>query len=497
MLVQTILNKVLALGATLVLAYLLDPAEIGVGNLAVYLGAFAFVLSPYALCEVLVTMKSSLHRVAGVAVLLGGIAAIVMCVGLTTASGAIERLFDKPGLAVLLCFVAWRPIADAVLFLPFARMRADLRFREQAKIDAIVILCATLASVVLAYLGAGAIAIIVPPIAALALRGMLYTVATGWTPLPVDASMVRPMARIYSVAGLGQYLGNVIAALDVVVVGWFASESGIGLFALAFQLATQANSVLATQVALVLQPIFVRITDDPARQVAAFMRATRLLCAVCVPISIMQAALAPAGFALLFESKWSGSVPIVVALSLAQAFLFAMMPAAALMKAQGRFTVFCVWQFAQLVGAVSAYAFAAHYGQDAAASVLRACGMASDPNSVAPFAIAAASAMVWALFLPVAVWIAGRPAHLAASSVLRLFLAPWLVCVPLAAALIASAHGLHTIASATTANILTLLVLGPLALALAIIGCAREHPDTWTDFRRFTDRLRRKSADAK
>ena len=117
----------------------------------------------------------------------------------------------------------------------------------------------------------------------------------------------------------------------------------------------------------------------------------------------MQATLAPAGFALFFEPKWAGCVPIIIALSIGQAFLFAVMPASALMKAQGRFTVFCIWQFTQLVGSISAYALAVNYGQGIAANMIEYSGLTLDEQSVTPFAIAVASAVAWALFLPRAV----------------------------------------------------------------------------------------------
>ena len=492
MLLQTVLHKVLALGAMWLLARLLDPSDFGLASYATSIGAFVFVLSPYSLCEVLVTMKSTFHRVAGAAFLVGAIAAALLCIGLTSASGLMERITERPGLAFLLCFVAWRPIADAIQFIPLARIRMDLRYREQARIDAAVIFGATIASVALAYFGAGALALVLPPIISLALRGVLFTWVTGWTSLRVDPSMIRPMARTFSIAALGQYFVSLIGVLDILVVGWCASNAGVGLFAFAFMLATQANSVLAAQVALVLQPIFVRITDDAARQVAAFMRATRMLSAVCIPISIMQATLAPAGFALFFEPKWAGCVPIIIALSIGQAFLFAVMPASALMKAQGRFTVFCIWQFTQLVGSISAYALAVNYGQGIAANMIEYSGLTMDEQSVTPFAIAVASAVAWALFLPPAVWLAGRPGELGKRAVARLFLAPWIVCIPLAAAVLYASHLMSMFCSATVTHVLTLACVGPIALLVAIIGCAREHPDTWADFLQFMKRVQRK-----
>jgi O-antigen/teichoic acid export membrane protein len=489
-LVQTILNKVVALLALFALQKFLTKADFGLATTATSIGAFVILLSPQVLGDIYVTRYADRDRIGGAALLLAAVSAGFLALLLAVSAPALERLYESEGLAVVLLFIALRPLADTVQFLPLARMRSALRYREQSRIGSIATCSASVLSVTLAMLGAGAVAVVLPTILALFASGLLYARITGYGPRKVHREEIAPLARTYAVGSLGQYLSNVNVIIESLVVSAIATVGGTGLFGLAFTVATQANSVLAVQVSNVLQPIFVRITDQPVRQAASFMRATRLLSAACVPISLMQAALAPILFALFFEPQWLGCVPIIVMLSIGQCFLFMIMPATALLKAQGRFKAYFLWQSAQLVSGLTLLSMSGLFGEGIARSLLESVGVTPDPDGVVPFAVACAGVCNSAVFLPLAVWIAGRPGRIPARSIARLFLAPWLVTVPAVALVVGAWFGMHAIWPAWIAHTLTLFVVGPSMLVVAIVGCAREHPETWRDFTGFVGRFR-------
>lgn len=491
-LLQTTLNKVVALCALFALQKLLSQAEVGIAQTATSIGAFVILLSPQVLGDIYVTRHADRDRIGGAALVLGAASAVLLALVLVSSCRLFEHALESPGLAAALLFVALRPFADALQFLPLARMRAALRYREQARVASITTCGASVLSVLLAALGAGPIAIVLPTILALFTSSLLYARLVGYGPRQFHREEVAPLARTYVVGSLGQYLMNVNVIIETLVVAAFATVEGVGLFGIAFMVATQANSVLAVQVSNVLQPIFVRIVGQPERQAASFIRATRLLSAVCVPISLMQAALAPALFLLFFDPKWIGSVPIIVSLSLGQAFLFMIMPATALLKAQGRFKAYLAWQAAQFVSAICLLSATGWLGQDVARSLLERIGVAPDPDGIVPFAIASAGALNGAVFLPMAVWIAGRPGRVGKRTVARLFLAPWLVSLPAAAIAVGAWLGLLALMPAWIAHAVTLFAIGPVLLVAAIVGCAREHPETWRDFMGFVERFRAK-----
>jgi PST family polysaccharide transporter len=488
-----VINKLVTIGAMLLLAHLLSPDDFGRATLATSFGAFMSVISPYVLGDVLLSMSTKFRSVSGAAFWTGIWSAGLLFLVIAVAGPLVESVSGKAGVAACILMVAFRPACDAVLVVPFAKLRIDLSYRVISIIDLAVILVSTAASVTMAWFGAGAAALVIPPIATLAVRGCIYWAVAGRSiPLRPVAGEVRPLVRRFAVASVGQYLNNVLQVLEILVLGWFASEAGIGFFGFAFQLAIQANVVIATQLGVVLQPIFARMHDEPSRQVAAFVRATRLMGSVAVPLSIFQAALAIPAFGLLFGPKWDGAVAAFAVLSVGQAFMFVAAPATALVKAQGRFRAYVIWQSAQLAVAISGFCLAAAHGAGMARWLVAQAGFPSPEAAGIPVAVAIASALVWMASCPLGVWIGGRPARLSWGSVAEVFLRPWMWSLPAAVLAVCAWEGLRALLSPEMAAAIALFVVSPPLLLGAVALSACSHPDSRADLRLILARFARR-----
>jgi PST family polysaccharide transporter len=487
---QTVTNKFVTVFATLLLAHFLTPAEIGLGNLAVSIAVFAFVLAPVVMGDVLIAEKSRLDTVGGTASRVAWIAGIAQCLALTALAVPIERLSGKPGLAFLVVVAAMRPIANATLMLPDVRLRLDLAYRTIAMVDGAVILGATVLGVVMAALGAGPVSVTLPPILTLAVRGMVYRgIVRHRLPHGYDRSLALPLLGRFAVASTGQYFNNLRAVLEVLVLGLFATETEIGYFGLAYTLAIQANSVIAGQLGAVLQPIFGHIGDDPKRQIAGFVRATRLLSTISVPLSLLQAALALPLFGLFFAEGWAPAAPILAALSVGQAFVFVSAPAIALLKAQGRFRTYVAWQACQLVVSTGIFLLAVGGDGTWALEASNALGLEISVDSARAFAIAVVSTLAWAVFCPVAYWLGGRPASLPMRTVIGVFLEPWLTSVPIVAGVSLAWIGLRGIIPPPWADAVALFAIGPVAGVLAIGACVVTRSSVRRDFLALVERF--------
>jgi hypothetical protein len=109
----------------------------------------------------------------------------------------------------------------------------------------------------------------------------------------------------------------------------------------------------------------------------------------------------------VFEERWQPASHIFAVLSICEAFFFASAPTMAMLKAQGRFTTFLAWQSAQLVGSCVLLPIAALLGGGLAVAICATC--------------------LWAVGLPVAVWLSLRNSGHTIWDALRLFAIPWLV----------------------------------------------------------------------
>lgn len=465
---QAVLNKVATAVSMYLVAQALSPAEMGMGSLAVSIVSFLTVIPPFVMCDVLVAHQSSLgdlvRRGARIANAVG-VASAVATIALSPLIARFYAEYPTTELALLIAALGLRTSAWAYSSVPLAVLRAQLRYRRIVVLDGGIQLASTLLTLLLAAMGAGAAAIVLPYLIGTVARAIAFRWATG--PLhavrsigeggasPVDEIH---LGRDFALAALAQYIHTAVVALPLLVLGRMSDETQTGLFAFAMMLAVQATAVIAQQLGTVLQPVLGRLAHDPARQVAGYARALRTLGFVAVPVALLQAALAEPLLALLFSPKWDEALPVFQVLCISQGFVFALAPTLALIKAQARFRVTMIWQ-------------AIHFlcGLAAAVAVAR--------SGALPMAVA--TTILWGVSVPLAIWLAGRPGALRAVTALRLFVEPWLVALPVAAAVYALGGVLTPLG--LWGQLAALLVVGPMAFVLMVALSRLTHPEVYAN----------------
>lgn len=452
---QWLVNKIATAVAMLAIARFLVPEDYGVANQALAISQFMVVFFPLTMGDVLIAHPRELETLVPtarrLALVIGTVTALLMVASIPVFLGIYDT-YPAAWLGGLLTVAALRPVLDALLMVPVAYMRVGLQYRRIALIDGFVQLGATALSLVMAAIGLRGAALVAPQVAGAGVRTAWYrrtmpAAASG----PFDAVAARMLMRAYLPAASAQYLHNVIVMLEVLVLGYVSGDFQTGLFAFAFQVAAQANTVVAYQLGVVLQPIFGHLNDDRERQVAGFLRVQRVLGLVCVPLSLAQAVVAEPLFRIAFPQQYAPAIPVFQIVSVAQAFYFATAPSMSCLRSQRRFKTFLVWQGVQFVLAVPAYVLCARWS--------------------GAVGVALASGGLWAMSAPLVVWLCTRPApgrH--AFGVFMVFVKPWMIATPVFALAWLGTRWLDGFGR--LGDLAALLVLVPLA-TLAAIGVSR------------------------
>lgn len=408
---QVVVNKVFSLGGTVAMMYLLNPEQYGLASIATSLLAAVTLLAPFTLSDVLLARPSEVDRLMGTANRLCIAVTALSILALMAIAPWASGHYRQPAIIGACLVMALRPITDLMLLAPQTRLRAQLRFKTLASVDAVTQSLAILLGIAMAWAGAGFLSIVLPQIASTGARALLYRRAC---PPPASqptwiSAEAMPMLRAYWLSGLGQYVHGGLFVATPLVIGQFAGDQEVGLYSMAFALSASVNVVVAVSMGLVLQPVFAQMSGDYDRQSAAFLRACRTIAAIAMPICLLQAVLAPAGFHVFLPERWAGAIAMTQVLCLGQAFYFPVNPAMGLLKAQGRFAAFFAWQAVQLVLALAAM-FAAGY-------------LMRERPALAVVAVAAAFPVISS---PFGVWLAIRHRKSGTGGTLSIFGAPTL-----------------------------------------------------------------------
>ena len=425
---QGILNKFATAFAMFMVARLLSTEEFALAAVAIVASGFVMVIPTFVMGDVVITHQHHLSIVALTARRIVMQTAVLMAVVMLVAAPAVSLCYPQypfTEMILLLAISAARPLADALGVFPLSALRTDLRYREIAVINGTVQLGASVLTICWALRYPSAAAVVVPQILSAIAKCAWYAAAARgsasvahWRDLgnrPKLASAVYSrILREFGSAALAQYIHTVVSGLPFMVTAWYSDEADTGYFGFASSLANQASAILSYQLAVVLQPIFSRLKSQPERQIMGFMRVIALMGAIAVPLALLQAAFAQPLFVLLFKERWLPAVPIFVALCVGQAFFFMTAPAMALLKAQGRFATYFVWQALQAGLCLALFPF-----------------MVKQWGGIA---VAWTDTALWLLSVPLAVWLGARVVGVTLGAVLRCFFVPWLTAGPIALA---------------------------------------------------------------
>lgn len=489
---QALINKVATMGAMWVVALRLSPDEFGMAALTLAVGAFLMILPPLTIGDVVVTHRRRFALVAPAANRMAMWIAVATTILIALAAPIVGWVYEQypTGILVGLVWVlSLRPIADGLAAVPLAGLRIDFRYRAIAMVDGSIQLIATLTTVAMALLEMGALSLVLPQVATMFVKAICYRVqrshpGQSGREMPVVGMKLkqvrahshrrtirRRIFKEFAYAAGAQYVHNVLVLLPVLVLGYCSTEEQAGFYAFAFTLGAQANGLIAAQLGTVYQPIFVKLGESAQRQADGFLRVVRVIGAVAVPVCLLQGALAEPLFHLVFQPKWEGAIVTFVVLSALEGFYFATAPTMAMLRAQGRFGTYFLWQSTQFGLSLIAYSIGASYH--------------------GALGVALAALVLWGTSLPVAVWLCTQGVNGKLRAAIGVMLAPWMTAAPIACA----AWGAWKLLSGmgTAGMVVSLLVVGPSALAISIWAIRFSQPAAWADLSPMASKLRGKA----
>lgn len=330
--------RLIGIVSQIALARLLLPAQFGVISLVYILTGVASTVTSFGVDGVLLQRSRSARlwsRAAFWTSLTLGAAGLALVLAL---GPVFAHLYRSPQITSLAGVLALSMPLGALATVPSVRMRSEMNFRFPALYSTGETFATTLATILLACFGAGAMSFVIPTPAAALVKAVVF-----WLHSPARFNARARLAQYRYLVdnGLSIFGSRLIVQLigqgDYAVLGLFASHSVVGFYYFAFRLAAQPVWILAGNFTNVLFPALVQVKADPARQLAAALRAAELLSYVVMPVCFLQAAAAAPGLEVFFGRRWEQSVALVRLLSLGIPFDAAPWVAGSILSARREF----------------------------------------------------------------------------------------------------------------------------------------------------------------
>lgn len=359
--VSAFATATLQIGQFYVLALLLGPEEFGLMALALLVTTFMQMAMEFGMSSALIARQditkqqlSSLYVfsiAAGVAGFVVALASTPLCV----------KFFHAPELKTIL------PLCALTLLIgppgqQFATLlQKNLRFRTLAAVDILSQACGFVVAILLAWRGAGAMALVWSLLTTTLLRTLLL-LKSGlplWQPTwhfcAADLRSFASFGAYQAASGLTNYI---LSRVDQLVLGRLLGAGLLGQYNFAYNLTMQPLARINPVVTRVAFPLFARVQMDIPKLRDAFLLVNRILLTINAPLLLGVAAVMQGTIGVVFEPKWEPSVHIVEALALVALFRSMANPVGSLILAKGRADLEFKWN----IGVMTCQAMAVWIG---------------------------------------------------------------------------------------------------------------------------------------
>jgi teichuronic acid exporter len=256
--------------------------------------------------------------------------------------------------------IAWPIAAMGIIYLatPLCNIQAALQQREGrlgrfALANAVQVITDNFLTVILAFLGFGMWAIILPKIIVAPIWIVFIRYGHAWRPQPnISPSPFhgwRDIAR-FSRRVLGvELLTTLQANMDNILVGYFLGLQALGLYYFAFNSGLGITLGLINAAGVAVYPHLCEVRQDRKILWQRTVKTMRTLGLLLVPAILLQALLSPFYVPLVFGEKWVDAIPALALICLSALVRPFANVASQLLKATGRPELELRWQLATTV----------------------------------------------------------------------------------------------------------------------------------------------------
>lgn len=299
------LGKLVSLGTTLILARMLTPADYGMMALAMIVISFVGFFNEVGIGAAIVQKTTLTTTEVNGCFVIAIIISVILCAVTILGSGLAADFFKTPQLQPMISVLAVAFIFGSFGTVPMAYLRKEMQFKIIAGLNVIGVLVLSVVSIILAVKGFGAWSLIWGFIGSSLIQSIGAYLFSPWSPrggynLREAADLVFYGLHV-TTSRIFWYL---YSNADKVIIGKMLGTRSVGIYDMAFGLATLPSSQVTTLVTNVASPLFSRMQNDLPQISVILIKLTRGIVYITYPVLIGMLACSRELISVILGDKW-------------------------------------------------------------------------------------------------------------------------------------------------------------------------------------------------
>jgi teichuronic acid exporter len=302
-------SQVITWAITLVVIRLLTPADYGLLAMATVFVSLLVMFSELGLGAAVVQQAEVdlqlLKRVFGVILVIHfSLAALLML-----SAPLIGALYDEPRVIPVIRVLSLQFVLAGFAVIPDAQLQRRMEFRNRSLLDFSGAIVASLATLAMAFSGAGVWALVAGSI----LSQVWKTIGINWlSPFlhwpDFSVKGLRSLLRFGGHFTAVQVFWMFLSQVDIFICAKLLGKEVLGFYSVAMHLASLPSQKISGLVNQVAFPTFSRMQDDLPKVGANVLLGVRILSFFAFPVSWGMSSIAPEIVEMVLGAKWATSV---------------------------------------------------------------------------------------------------------------------------------------------------------------------------------------------
>ncbi|MGD0378060.1 MAG: tetratricopeptide repeat protein [Streptosporangiaceae bacterium] len=346
---------------TAVVAHILSPHDFGV--FAVALTAYVIVASiaDVGVSSCLFRADLDIDSLAPTVTTIALVSSAILAGAMVAFARSIAVALGSAAAVGPIRIMALSVLFTGVFAVPNAQLIRDFRQDKIFLANAISFVPSTALLIILAEAGGGATAFAWSRVVGQFLLGCVLIAAAPRHYRPdLTRSALSVVLRFGMPLAAANFVNYTLLNVDYAFVGHLLGAAALGVYMLAYTLASAPYSVLGAVINNVSMPAFSRVKHDPAVLKNALAAALRTVSLIVMPMCAMTAALARPIILTLYGAKWAAAANVLVVLSLYGAIFVVCLLFANVLTSFGRTKLLLVLQLTWIGALVPAMALGVH-----------------------------------------------------------------------------------------------------------------------------------------
>lgn len=311
--------RLVSVGVFVILLRLIEPEEFGVASFTVSVGMILVAFVDAGFQKALVQKKQLGPDDATTAFWTSlGLAVVIYAIVFFT-SPLVASLTGMQDLELLLRVLALNLFVAALSGVPKALLERAMNFRSLGLRSIIGTVFGAAVSVPMAFLGAGAWALIAQALTTVVVGAIALWASTDWRPrFRYSVTALREMMS-FGMSSLGLELVNRTQEnIDIILVNLLLGAEAGGVYFVAQRAVKLVLQLISSVISRVALTTFAKLQDDLARLSRAFLQMTFAAGAIAIPILGVMAGLAEILLPYIAGHGWGDAVVIMQIIALSQ-----------------------------------------------------------------------------------------------------------------------------------------------------------------------------------